>query len=65
MRTFLKTSTGLLLSLFFFGFVGYILNVVKFIRADFKAPYKVEIIRGISLIPPIGAVTGWIKIEDK
>ena len=28
-------------------------------------PYKAEIIRGVGLIPPVGGIIGWLKIEDK
>ena len=44
--------------------IGWVRNLVKFVKLDFQEPYKAEIIRGIS-ITPIGAITGWIKIEDK
>jgi hypothetical protein len=44
--------------------IGWMKNLIKFIHLDFKAPYKAEIIRGISL-SPIGTITGWINIEDK
>lgn len=43
---------------------GWIINCVKFARLDFKAPVKAEIIRGIGLLPPVGAVVGWITIDD-
>lgn len=44
--------------------IGWIKNLIKFTKLDFKAPYKAEIIRGLSL-SPIGTITGWINIEDK
>ncbi len=47
------------------GIFGYIRNIVKLTKLDFKEPYKAEIIRTIGLIPPVGAITGWINIEDK
>lgn len=43
---------------------GWGLNMYKFVKCDFEAPYKAEILRGIGIIPPIGAIMGWIHIED-
>jgi hypothetical protein len=40
--------------------VGWVMNIVKFVKCDFKAPYKAEIVHGVGLIPVVGAVTGWI-----
>jgi len=46
-----------------FLITGWILNIIQFAKLDFKQPYKAEIIRGIG-ITPVGAIIGWIKIED-
>ena len=43
---------------------GWVMNCVKFARLDFKQPIKAEVLRGIGLFPPIGAVMGWIPIDD-
>ena len=43
---------------------GWFINLVKLSKLDFKAPYKAETLRGIGLIPPMGAVIGWMHIED-
>jgi len=43
---------------------GWISNVYQYTKLDFKSPYKAEAIRTIGLIPPIGAVIGYIKIND-
>ncbi|MBT7930180.1 hypothetical protein HN682_09780 [Candidatus Peregrinibacteria bacterium] len=44
---------------------GWVMNIYKFAKCDFKAPYKAEIIRGIALpCAPIGAIIGWIHIGD-
>ena len=43
---------------------GWVVNCVKFARLDFEAPYKAEILRGIGIFPPIGAVMGWVPISD-
>ena len=45
--------------------VGYIMNIVKFCKCDFEAPYKAEIIRGVGISTgPVGSVIGYINIED-
>lgn len=43
---------------------GWVKNIVKLVKCDFEAPYKCEVIHGIGVIPPIGAVTGWLDIEE-
>lgn len=53
----------LMMSLVVVPVVGYVLNIVKFAKLDFQEPYKAEIIRGIGLTP-IGAIIGYIKLED-
>lgn len=45
--------------------VGYVRNIVKLIKLDFKEPFKAEVIRGVGIFPPVGVIVGWIKIEDK
>ena len=46
------------------GMIGYGLNIYKFATANFKEPYVNEIVHGIGFIPIIGAVTGYITIDD-
>jgi hypothetical protein len=45
--------------------VGYIMNIVKFVKCDFEAPYKAEIIYGIGIGTGLGGVIGWININDE
>ena len=40
---------------------GWVKNVIKLTDCDFEAPYKAEIIHGLGVIPPIGAITGWMN----
>ncbi len=48
-----------------FGVIGYITNIVRFCGCDFEAPWRTEIIRGVGIfVPPLGAVLGFITIED-
>jgi|WetSurSiteA1Bulk_404760.scaffolds.fasta_scaffold57586_2 hypothetical protein len=45
--------------------IGWILNIVKLVKCDFKAPYKAEFIRVVGVVSPISIITGYMKIEDK
>lgn len=45
-------------------FLGYVLNIVKFVKCDFEAPYKAELIRGIGMVIPYGGIIGYFHIED-
>jgi len=47
-----------------FLITGYVINFVKFVKLDFKTPYKAEVIRGIGVLSGIGAIVGWINIKD-
>jgi len=42
--------------------IGWVKNIIKLSSCDFEAPYKAEIIYCIGLIPPVGAVTGWLDL---
>ena len=46
------------------GFAGWVQNIYKLTQVDGKSPYKAEICRVIGIIPPVGAIMGWIDIED-
>ena len=44
---------------------GWCMNVYKLSQCDFKPTYKAEVIRAIGVaVPPVGAVAGWLTIED-
>ena len=40
--------------------VGWVKNLIKLSDCDFETPYKAEVIHVIGIIPPVGAVTGWL-----
>ncbi len=42
--------------------VGWVKNIIKLTDCDFEAPYKCEIIHAVGIIPPVGAVTGWLDL---
>lgn len=43
---------------------GSLMNIYKFIKLDFKAPYKAEIIRAVAIPTGLGGVIGFIDIKD-
>ncbi|RLA42001.1 MAG: hypothetical protein DRR06_15155 [Gammaproteobacteria bacterium] len=43
---------------------GWIVNIYKFTQLDFERPVKAEVLRGIGLFPPFGAIIGWVPIKD-
>ena len=46
--------------------IGWIMNIYKFSQCDFDTPLKAEVIRGIGIVaPPVGAIIGYMDIEDK
>jgi hypothetical protein len=47
------------------GGVGWALNLVKFVMADFKEPYKEEIFRGVGIIAaPLGSILGYMTFKE-
>lgn len=45
--------------------IGYCSNIYKLITADWKDPYKNEIIRAIGVpVAPIGVIVGYMDLED-
>lgn len=47
-----------------FAPVGWGMNFYKFVKLDFASPYKAEVIRGVGVVTGLGAVTGYININD-
>ena len=44
---------------------GWVKNIVKLTDCDFESPYKTEVIRVIGILPPVGAVVGWMTIGEE
>ena len=44
---------------------GWVQNVYKLTKCDFETPYKTEVIRVVGIIPPVGAVVGWMDIGEE
>lgn len=41
---------------------GWVKNIIKLSECDFEPPYKAEVVHIIGIIPPVGAVTGWLDM---
>ena len=41
---------------------GWVKNLIKLTECDFEAPYKAEVIHIVGLVPPVGAITGWLDL---
>ena len=44
---------------------GWVKNISKLTDCDFESPYKTEVIRVLGIIPPVGAVVGWMTIGEE
>jgi hypothetical protein len=56
---------GGVLVVWLLGALGWVLNVVWLCQCDFKPSYKAEIVRGVGVfVPPVGAVLGYVPMED-
>ncbi len=42
--------------------IGWVSNIVKLTNCDFESPYKCEVVHTVGIIPPVGAITGWIDV---
>ncbi len=55
----------IVLGIWIIGALGWTMNVYKLTQLDFKAPYKAERIRVVGVFPLVGAITGYMTINDK
>ena len=47
------------------GVIGWCMNIKKLVKdTDFQAPYKAEVCRVVGIVPPVGAVMGWINFDE-
>ena len=61
----MKTIVGIIAIVVFCLFcLGWGKNIYKLTQCDFEPSYKAEVFRIIGIIPPVGAVMGYIDIED-
>lgn len=42
--------------------IGWVKNIIKLSNCDFEAPYKCEVVHILGIVPPIGAITGWLDV---
>jgi hypothetical protein len=50
--------------IFFVGVIGEGLCLYRLVKCDFEPSYKAEIVYGVSFFTGVGAITGFINIED-
>jgi Na+/glutamate symporter len=60
----IKLSVLVYVLVIIFSVVGWGMNLYKFVKLDFKSPYKAEVIRAVGVATGLGAVTGYININD-
>ena len=58
MKTFIVIALGVL------AVVGEISCIYKFVTSDFEPSYKREVIYGIGMVTGVGAIIGYMDIED-
>ena len=58
----MRTLIAVNVALFIIIGTGWVKNIIKLSNCDFEAPYKAEVIHAIGIIPPVGAVTGWLDL---
>lgn len=58
----MRTLIAVNVALFIIIGIGWVKNIIKLSNCDFEAPYKAEVIHAIGIIPPVGAVTGWLDL---
>jgi hypothetical protein len=59
-----KIISAIVWGLYIIGVLGWIINLFLFFGLNFSAPYRAEVIRGIGVVSPLGAVMGYVTIED-
>lgn len=66
MRTFTFTSI-FIVALWLFAIIGEVVCIVKAINSDWSndTSWKREVVYTVSALTGIGAVVGWVNIEDK
>jgi hypothetical protein len=58
-------QTGIFLLIYFLIIFGWARNIYLLAQCNFTQPFKTEVIRGVGIVIfPIGAVTGYISMND-
>ena len=58
----MKTMLAIYLAIIIIILTGWVKNIIKLSDCDFQSPYKAEVIHVIGIVPPIGAITGWLNV---
>jgi len=45
--------------------IGWVKNILKLTKCDFEVPYRTEIVRCVGILPPVGAIVGWMDIGEE
>ena len=61
----MRAAVILYAALIFAGAFGWGMNIYKMTQLDFASPYKAEVIRGVGLIPVLGAIIGYMTIGEE
>ncbi len=66
MKTALSLAgLALFFGVFIAGGIGWGLNIYKLITVcDFESPYKCEAVRVAGIVPPVGAIAGWVDLGE-
>jgi hypothetical protein len=60
----MKTIVAVYLFIVLLVAVGWVKNIVKLTQCDFETPYKAEVIHAVGVLPPVGAITGWLDLGE-
>ena len=53
---------AIIITLLVLAGIGWVKNIIKLSECDFEAPYKAEVLHTVGIIPPVGAITGWLDV---
>lgn len=60
----MRLAVIIYIAIFIAALVGEVKCIIKFVRCDFNAPYKKEIIYGVGVCTGAGAVIGYLNINE-
>jgi hypothetical protein len=58
----MKTILIIQLAIILIVCVCWVKTLILLSACDFEAPYKAELLHAAGIIPPVGAVTGWLDL---
>ena len=60
----MKYLSAFMVVVILLGGIGWCKNLYKLATSDFASPYKREVMHLAGIIPPVGAIMGWLNFED-